>query len=107
MQEGIRALSAIALPDGLYILGGYNGKEYLNTVQRYELLSTNTCRFDINTNKWTTLRSMNTNRGTFAALVSPNCNYIYVIGGFNGAPLDHVERYDVMHNSWEYLAPMK
>jgi len=32
MEEGIRALSAVALPDGVYILGGYNGKEYLNYV---------------------------------------------------------------------------
>lgn len=41
---------------------------------------------------------MNTSRGTFSAIVSQNCNQIYVIGGFNGQPLDHVERYDVMHN---------
>jgi hypothetical protein len=32
MQEGVRALNAVALPDGIYVLGGYNGKEYLNTV---------------------------------------------------------------------------
>ena len=50
---------------------------------------------------------MSTNRGTFASLVSPNYNFIYVIGGFNGQPLDHVERYDVMKDSWEYLSPMK
>lgn len=53
---------------------------------------------------------MSTPRGTFSALVSPACTYIYAIGGFSGAhggPLDHVERYDVMNNSWEYLAPMK
>lgn len=34
MNEGKRALSAVALPDGIYVLGGYNGKEYLNDVQR-------------------------------------------------------------------------
>ena len=50
---------------------------------------------------------MNSNRGTFVAVAAPNCNYIYAIGGFNGAPIDHVERYDVMNNNWEYLAPMK
>jgi hypothetical protein len=42
------------------------------------------------------MRPMNTSRGTFATLVSPNFHYIYAIGGFNGSPLDHVERYDVM-----------
>jgi hypothetical protein len=50
---------------------------------------------------------MNTSRGTFATIVSPNFNYIYALGGFNGSPLDHVERYDAMSNTWEYLAPMK
>jgi hypothetical protein len=52
------------------------------------------------------MKSMNSSRGTFASLVSPNCNYIYAIGGFNGHPIDHVERYDVMNNFWEYLAPL-
>jgi len=32
MDEGRRALNAVALPDGIYILGGYNGKDYLNSV---------------------------------------------------------------------------
>jgi len=32
MNDGKRALSAVALPDGIYVLGGYNGKEYLNDV---------------------------------------------------------------------------
>lgn len=64
-------------------------------------------RYDISSGKWTTMRPMNTNRGTFSTIVSSNCNYIYAIGGFNGQPLDHVERYDAMHNNWEYLAPMK
>ena len=35
MAEGVRALCAVALPDGIYVLGGYNGKEYLNTVHKY------------------------------------------------------------------------
>jgi hypothetical protein len=35
MKEGRRALNAVALPDGLYVLGGYNGMEYLNSVERY------------------------------------------------------------------------
>jgi N-acetylneuraminic acid mutarotase len=32
MEEPKRALNAVALPDGIYVMGGYNGKEYLNTV---------------------------------------------------------------------------
>lgn len=97
MREGKRALTAVALPDGLYVLGGYNGKEYLSTVERYDYFS----------QKWTTMRPMNSQRGTFASIVSANCNFIYAIGGFNGEPIEQVERYDVMHNNWEYLAPLK
>jgi influenza virus NS1A-binding protein len=97
MSEGKRALNAVALPDGIYVLGGYNGREYLNTMERYEIFS----------GKWSEVRPMNTSRGTFSAIVSQNCNYIYAIGGFNAQPLDHVERYDSMLNTWEYLAPMK
>lgn len=97
MDGGKRALNAVALPDGLYVLGGYNGKEYLNTVQRYDYF----------TQKWSIMKPMNSARGTFSSIVSPNCNFIYAIGGFNGQPIDHVERYDVMHNNWEYLAPLK
>ena len=32
MDQGKRALCAVALPDGIYVCGGYNGKEYLNSV---------------------------------------------------------------------------
>jgi hypothetical protein len=100
MGEGIRALQAVSLPDGIYILGGYNGREYLNSVRRYDIFN----------NKWVSLKSMQTPRGTFSAIVSSNCHYIYAIGGFSsnhGGPIDHVERYDAMNNTWEYLAPMK
>lgn len=74
MNEGKRALNAVALPDGLYVLGGYNGVEYLNSVDKY----------DFSTKKWSSIKPMNTNRGTFAAIASPNYRYIYAIGGFNG-----------------------
>ena len=34
MNEHRRALELVALPDGLYALGGYNGKEYLSSVEK-------------------------------------------------------------------------
>jgi hypothetical protein len=37
MNEPRRALTAVALPDGIYAIGGYNGKEYINTVERYNI----------------------------------------------------------------------
>jgi hypothetical protein len=74
MEEGRRALNAVALPDGIYVLGGYNGKEYLNTVQKYFIMLNKIIRFDISTGKWTTMKPMNSNRGTFSTIVSSNCN---------------------------------
>ncbi len=92
----MRALSASVMPDGVYILGGYNGEQYVSDVHRYDVLS----------QQWKSMASMNTGRGTFVAMNSANYNYIYAIGGFNGKPLEHVERYDAMSNTWEYLSPM-
>ena len=34
MTKGKRALNAVALPDGIYVLGGYNGREYLSQVEK-------------------------------------------------------------------------
>jgi hypothetical protein len=36
MEQGLRALSAVSLPDGIYVLGGYNGTEYLDQVSRFD-----------------------------------------------------------------------
>ena len=32
MDQAKRALSSVSLPDGIYVVGGYNGQEYLNSV---------------------------------------------------------------------------
>ncbi len=32
MNNPRRALNAVTLPDGVYVMGGYNGEEYLNSV---------------------------------------------------------------------------
>ena len=93
MKEPRRALSAVALPDGIYAIGGYNGKDYIGTVERYDLF----------TNEWTQVRSMNRPRCTLSAVASPDCQYIYAIGGFNGAPLSSVEIYDVTKEEWEEM----
>jgi influenza virus NS1A-binding protein len=34
MNESRRALSLVALPDGIYAIGGHNGKEYLSSVEK-------------------------------------------------------------------------
>ena len=66
-------------------------------------------RFDLQTKKWTTLCPMNTARASFTAVVSSNCSSIFVMGGSNNSEregLALLERYDVVGNYWENLAPM-
>ena len=44
---------------------------------------------------------MNKPRCTLSAVSSPDCQFIYAIGGFNGQPLNSVERFDVTREDWE------
>jgi len=92
LSEGRRALSVVALPDGIYAVGGYSGKHYLVSVERY----------DIEKDTWTRIECMESPRCTLACVVSmPDYRYIYAVGGFNGKPLDSVERYDSTKEAWE------
>eukprot|EP00357_Protocruzia_adherens_P030869 CAMPEP_0115012512 /NCGR_PEP_ID=MMETSP0216-20121206/24783_1 /TAXON_ID=223996 /ORGANISM="Protocruzia adherens, Strain Boccale" /LENGTH=1414 /DNA_ID=CAMNT_0002381587 /DNA_START=141 /DNA_END=4385 /DNA_ORIENTATION=- len=92
-----KGLSAITLPDGIYAIGGYDGEKYLESVEKFD-------PFD---DAWSPIRSMNIPKGAATALSSPEFQYIYVIGGFNGNPLGYVERYDVLNDSWELVSPVR
>lgn len=74
MNEGRRALAAIAMPDGIYAIGGYNGKDYISSVEKY----------DIELNQWTIISRLNSPKCTMTAVASPNFKTFFVIGGFNG-----------------------
>lgn len=37
MQEARRALAVVTLPDGIYAIGGYDGRQYLATVEKFDL----------------------------------------------------------------------
>ena len=63
MKEPRRALSAVALPDGIYAIGGYNGKEYVSTVEKYDFFS----------NEWYPVKSMRRPRCTLSAVASSDC----------------------------------
>lgn len=63
MNEPRRALTAAALPDGIYAIGGYNGKDYINTVEKYDFL----------TNRWISVSSMKRARCTLSAVASIDC----------------------------------
>ena len=91
-----RALAAVALPSGLYALGGYDGFSYLNSVER----------FDFARNLWVELSPMKYPRCTLAAVATPDAQYIYAIGGFDGAALSVVERYSVAEDCWVEVNPL-
>ena len=52
------------------------------------------------------MNSMNKSRCTLSAVATSDCQYIYALGGFNGQPLNLVERFDVCFNRWELITPM-
>lgn len=55
-----RALSAVTLPDGIYAIGGFDGENYLSSVEKY----------DDSTNEWVFVSSMNYPRCTLSAVSS-------------------------------------
>ncbi len=96
LNQPRRALSAVSLPDGVYVIGGYNGSRYLGWMERY----------DESQNKWIKCAEMNSPRCTLSAVSSNDCQYIYAMGGFDGTYMDVVERYDHVHDWWDYVTPM-
>jgi hypothetical protein len=97
MHEERRGVSAIILPDGIYVVGGFNGKEYLKTMLRYDILL----------NKWFTLPPMIQKRAYHQVTVSPDCRYMFVMGGFDGTnSLRSVEKYDIVNAKWECTSSM-
>ena len=96
MNYARRSLSAVALPDGVYILGGYDGENYLNSVEKY----------DLEKNVWVVVQPLNCQRCTMACVSSPDYSSIYALGGYNGSALNISERYDVVNDTWQFVAPM-
>ena len=96
MREARRALALIAMPDGIYAIGGYDGTKYLSSIEKFDLMQ----------EKWVKVKAMNVARCTLSAVASGDCQYIYVIGGYNGTPLDVVERYSVVNDCWDLMPPM-
>jgi hypothetical protein len=97
MSVARRGLTAVTLPDGIYALGGFDGQNCLASVEK----------FDETLNRWVAVKSMNAPRCTLAAIPTPDCQSIYVMGGFDNGPLDIVERYSIIHDVWEIAQPMK
>ncbi|XP_054160419.1 kelch-like protein 18 [Oppia nitens] len=77
----------------LYAIGGYNG-QITNSVEAY----------DIKTNTWKLVSSMNLLRYKFDAVLANN--HIYVCGGYNGEILKSCEYYSDISNKWYFTKPM-
>ena len=91
---------AVTLPDGIYVMGGYDGAEYLSSMER----------FDESTGEWEVLPSMITPRAKFSAVASTDGRYIYVIGGENdeeAKPLKSIERFNLLEFVWEQVSSLK
>lgn len=83
----------VAVLDGfLYAVGGQDGVQCLNHVERY----------DPKENKWSKVNPMTTRRlGVAVAVLG---GYLYAIGGSDGqCPLNTVERYDPRLNIQQFL----
>jgi N-acetylneuraminic acid mutarotase len=85
MNEGRRALAVVAMPDGIYAIGGYDGKDYISSVERYDIME----------DKWTLISQLTTPKCTMSAVASPDYQSIYVVGGFDGHQLNDIERFDM------------
>jgi influenza virus NS1A-binding protein len=96
MIQPRRALSVVTLADGIYAIGGFDGQNYLNSVEKYDEFS----------NSWTMICSMVHARCTHHAVAVFETQEIYVFGGFDYSPLSSVERYSVVTDTWEDVGSM-
>ncbi len=89
-----KSACSVIMPDGIYVIGGYDGNSYLKSCEKY----------DFNSKKWKNIPAMNYPRSHFSCNVSADCNYLYAIGGFDGKSMNIIERFDVLLSKWEVVA---
>lgn len=84
------------LGDSLYAIGGHDGHNYLNNVERY----------DIPSDTWFGDVAHMSQERTSVGVVSLN-GFVYAIGGQQGSSASaYVERYDPKTNTWEERQPL-
>lgn len=84
-----------ALNGIIYIIGGFDGNQFFNSVKRFYPI----------THTWNSCACMRYSR----CYVSVTCldNEIYAIGGYNGRHrMNSVERYNPSKNQWDLITPM-
>ena len=91
-----RSVAGVASPGGsIYVAGGYNGKDYLDTVKS----------FDIELNKWLPCPSMNVRRSALGR-VAYYGGSLYACGGLSGSFQSSVEKLVPGMELWENCVPM-
>jgi hypothetical protein len=90
----VEIASEASLGGSIYVAGGYNGKDYLDTVESY----------DIELNKWVFCPSMNVRRSALGLVAYSG--YLYACGGFSGSFQSSVEKYEPGMELWENCVPM-
>jgi len=94
-QETIKALQEQSGSGYIYALGGHNGHNYLNSVERYDRVS----------NTWQQVAPMSAKRYCMVAAVLGG--YPYALGGYDGSHyLPTCERYNPATNMWVQVASM-
>ena len=96
MNEGRSFCAACANGDRLYVIGGFNGKKSVSSVEV----------FDTITQKWLSIPNMTTERDGCAAISIED--KIYVFGGSHGRKyLSSAEVYDITTQEWTQIPEMK
>lgn len=80
MNKPRRSFALVAVPHGIYAIGGYNGHTPLPDVEM----------FDYGKNKWVQVQPMSVPRFAHTALVTTDYRQIIVSGGFNYRALKSV-----------------
>ncbi|KAK4433376.1 hypothetical protein Salat_1099900 [Sesamum alatum] len=88
--------AAADMNGAIYVAGGYDGKDYLRSVER----------FDLRECVWTRIGSMNTKRGCHSLVAFKE--KIYALGGYDGDKMvSSVEVFDPRVGSWMMEEPMQ
>lgn len=93
MNQYRKGCSAVCMPDGLYVMGGFDGCQYLKSVEK----------FDFTMKRWKYIQDMNYSKCFFSAVPSGDYQYIYSFGGYNGKPIEIAERFDIISSKWDML----
>lgn len=92
MNNCRRSFSLVNAPDGIYAIGGYDGKNHLSSVQKLDFIQ----------NSWIIIKNMNEGRSTHSGVCTFDYQKILVFGGYgnNKNSLKSIQMYNINENRW-------